>query len=148
MISTNKQTMRCISCYCYSFYAYLYTDRQCCLTCQPQTVLAPTIDVLTSCFQPSLYLFSHYIQPFQHVGISQHQQFSHIKGNNNLVLMHTGSVNGYQLLCDAHTVPEQHRGTAAFSILLSIVLFHLYFYVFVTLDSPFSFLGCLYSLCQ
>ena len=29
------------------------------------------------------------------------------------VLMHSGIVNGYQLLCDAHTVVEPHRGTAA-----------------------------------
>ena len=28
----------------------------------------------------------------------------HIKGNITLVLMHSGIVNGYQLLCDAHTV--------------------------------------------
>ena len=27
--------------------------------------------------------------------------------------MDSGIVNGHQLLCDAHTVPEQHRGTAA-----------------------------------
>ena len=26
------------------------------------------------------------------------------------VLMHSGIVNGYQLLCDAHTVLEEHRG--------------------------------------
>jgi len=31
------------------------------------------------------------------------------KGNNILVLMHSGIVNGYQLLCDAHTVSEEHR---------------------------------------
>ena len=30
------------------------------------------------------------------------------------VLMRNGIVNGYQLLCDAHTVLEPHRGTAAF----------------------------------
>ena len=28
--------------------------------------------------------------------------------------MHSGIVNGYQLLCDTHTVLEPHRGTAAF----------------------------------
>ena len=28
--------------------------------------------------------------------------------------MHSGIVNGYQLMCDAHTVLEPHRGTAAF----------------------------------
>jgi len=40
------------------------------------------------------------------------------------VLIHSGIVNGHQLLCEAHTVLEPHRGTAAFSILLAIVLFH------------------------
>ena len=29
--------------------------------------------------------------------------------------MHSGIVNGYQLLCYAHTVLEPRRGTAAFS---------------------------------
>ena len=38
----------------------------------------------------------------------------HIKGNITLVLMHSGIVNGYQLLCNARTVLEPHRGTAAF----------------------------------
>ena len=31
------------------------------------------------------------------------------------VLMHSGIVDEYQLLCDAHTVLEPHRGTVAFS---------------------------------
>ena len=35
------------------------------------------------------------------------------KGNNTLVLMHSGILNGCQLLCNTHTVPEQHRGNAA-----------------------------------
>ena len=36
-------------------------------------------------------------------------------------LMHSAIVNGYQLLYDDHTVPEQHRVTAAlFYSLLSI----------------------------
>ena len=44
------------------------------------------------------------------------------------VLIHSGIVNGYQLLCDAHTVLEPHRGTAAFFfIILAIVLFHFFF---------------------
>ena len=41
-----------------------------------------------------------------------HKHFNHIKGNRNLVLMHSGIVNEYQLLCDAHTLLEPHRGTA------------------------------------
>ena len=32
------------------------------------------------------------------------------------VLMHSGIVNGYQLLCDAHAMLERHRGTAAYLI--------------------------------
>ena len=37
--------------------------------------------------------------------------------------MHSGIVNGYQLLCDAHTVLEPHRGTAAFfSILFTFIV--------------------------
>ena len=64
-----------------------------------------------------------------------------------LVLMHNGIVTGYQLLCDAHTVREPHRGTAVFFLFYSISSFSSFFYVFVTLDSPISFLVCLYSLC-
>ena len=36
-----------------------------------------------------------------------------LRATEIFVLMHSGIVNGYQLLCDAHTVPEQHRGIAA-----------------------------------
>ena len=56
--------------------------------------------------------------------------------------MHNGIVNGYQLLCDAHTVLELHRGTAALFLFYSLLSFSTFsFYVFVTLDSPISFLG-------
>ena len=41
--------------------------------------------------------------------------FSQIKGNN-IVLMHSYIVNGHQLQCNAHTVPEQHKGTGALFI--------------------------------
>ena len=37
------------------------------------------------------------------------KQFNHIKGNITLVLVHSGIVNGYQLLSDAHIVLEPHR---------------------------------------
>ena len=57
----------------------------------------------------------------------------------SLVLIHSGIVNGYQLLCYAHTVLEPHRGTAAFFFFAHYRPFS--FYVFVTLDSPISFLG-------
>ena len=60
-----------------------------------------------------------FIQPLPYwpVGVIElmAQTVSHIKGTIiSLVLMHSGIVNGYQLLFDAHTVLERHRGTAAF----------------------------------
>ena len=38
----------------------------------------------------------------------------HLEGKITCVRMHNGIVNGYQLLCNAHTVLEPHMGTAAF----------------------------------
>ena len=54
--------------------------------------------------------------------------------------MHSNIVNGRKLLCDAYTVPEQDRGTAALFVLLSY-FFAISFYMFVTLTVPFHFLG-------
>jgi len=48
----------------------------------------------------------------------------------SLVLMHSGIVNGHQLLCDAHTVLLQHRETAGF-LCITIILF--YFFVCLSL---------------
>ena len=45
--------------------------------------------------------------------------------------MHSGIITG--LLCDAHTVSEQHRGTAALFLCLHVCVCHS--------DSPISFLG-------
>ena len=60
------------------------------------------------------------------------------------VLMHSDIVNGSQLLCDAHTVLQPRRGTAAFFLFYSLSFFSSFsFNVFVTLDSPF--IGFLYS---
>ena len=53
--------------------------------------------------------------------------------------MHSSIVNGYQLLCDAHTVFELHRGTAAFFYCTRYRPFPLVLFVFVTLDSPYFF---------
>ena len=56
----------------------------------------------------------------------------HIKGiKNTFVVLHIG------IMCDAHTVPEQHRGT----ILLTFILFCCFFCVFVTLTRFFFFSG-------
>ena len=55
--------------------------------------------------------------------------------------MHGGIVNGYQLLCDAHTILEPHRGTAAFFYFARYRPFNFSFYVFLTLTVVFLFLG-------
>ena len=59
-----------------------------------------------NCFPPPLW----------HVGVflTYGTNISHVKGKRTLVLMHIGIVNGYQLLCDAHTVLEPQSGIAAF----------------------------------
>jgi len=59
---------------------------------------------------------------------------------NSIVLMH----NGNQLMCDAHTVREQHKGTAAFFLyyLLSSWL-SFSFLTFVTLTVLFLSWGAL-----
>ena len=74
-------------------------------------------------------------------------RFIHIKGNINFVLMYSGIVNGHQLQCDAHTVPELHRGTAAFFFITHYCPFLLFLLCVCHSDSAFSFLGCLDSLC-
>jgi len=69
----------------------------------------------------------------------------HIKGNINIVFMHSVIVNEHQLLCDAHTVLEQHRGTAALFLFYSLSYFSTFSFYVCHSDSPISFLGCLYS---
>ena len=59
--------------------------------------------------------------------------------------MHSGIVNGYQLLWDAHTVLEIHRVAAALFLFYSFCPFFTYICVFGTLDNAFSALGCLNS---
>ena len=56
-----------------------------------------------------------------------HKQFNNIKGNTTVVLMHSGIVNRYQLLCDGHTVLEPHRGTPLFSYFTHIRPFPIFF---------------------
>ena len=56
--------------------------------------------------------------------------------------MHSGIVNVYQLLCDAHTVLEPHRVTAALFLFYSLSSFSTFcLYVLVTLTVLFLFLG-------
>merc|ERR1719239_1144661 len=59
----------------------------------------------------------------------------------SLVLMHSDIVNGYQLLCDAHTVLEPHRGTAAFSFFYSLSSFSTFSFFLSLLTVLFLFLG-------
>ena len=55
--------------------------------------------------------------------------------------MQSSIVNGYQFLCDARSVLEPHRGTAAFSFYSLLYFCTFSFYVFVTLTVPISFFG-------
>jgi len=60
------------------------------------------------------------------------------------VLMHSGIVNWYryQLLCDARTVLEPHRGTAAFFFFTHYRPFPLFLFICLSLLTvPFLFLG-------
>ena len=63
--------------------------------------------------------------------------------------MHSGFANTLQLLCDAHTVPEQHRGTAALFLFHSLLSFSAFSFLCVILRVVFIFLGasivCVYN---
>ena len=78
--------------------------------------------------------------------ISQHQQFNHIKIKRTIFFMHSGFVNGYQLLCDAHAVPEQHRETVGLFLFYALSSFSAFFFLCVwNSDSLICFTWCLYS---
>ena len=53
--------------------------------------------------------YSHLIRPCGMLVSHSSSTSILIKGKSTLVLMHSGIVNGYQLLCSAHTVPEQDK---------------------------------------
>ena len=57
--------------------------------------------------------------------------FSHLKGNLSIVLMHSGIVNAYQLLCDAHSVPVQHKGTTDIFLYYSLYTFPAFILLYV-----------------
>ena len=59
---------------------------------------------------------------------------------HTVVRMHSNDMNGHNLLCDARTLPEQYKGTAALFLFYSIL-----FCVFVALTIIF-FLGASYIL--
>ena len=55
--------------------------------------------------------------------------------------MHSGVVTEHQLLCDAYTVQEQHRGTAALFLFYSLsFLLRFFFLMFVIMTLLFLFL--------
>ena len=56
-----------------------------------------------------------------------------LKATALFVLMHSGIVNGYLLLCDAHTVLEPQRGTAAFSFFTHYHPFPLFLFMCLSL---------------
>jgi len=82
-------------------------------------------------------------QPLWHVGVLTYgTNISHINGNGILVLMHSGIVNGYQLICDGHTMLESHRGTAAFFYFTLYRPFPLFLFMCLShWQSLFLFLG-------
>jgi len=82
-----------------------------------------------------------------------HEQFSHFKGYIPLcsyVCMHSCIVNGYQLMCDAQTVLEPHRETAALFLFYSLLSFSAFLFMCLSFwQSLFLFLGasivCVYK---
>ena len=67
-----------------------------------------------------------------------------LRGTSVFVLMHSGIVTGYQLLCDAHTVLQPHRGTAVFFFFTHLSSFSTFsFYVVVTLTVYNLIIKCL-----
>ena len=61
------------------------------------------------------------------------------------VLMHSVIVNGYQLLCDAHTVLEPNRGTAAYFFFTRYCPFPLFLFMCLSLLTVL-FLGAILVL--
>jgi len=61
-----------------------------------------------------------------------------LRATEIFVLMHSGIVNGHQLLCDAHTVVEPHRGTAAFFFFTHYRPFPLDLFMCLSLRQSFS----------
>ena len=63
----------------------------------------------------------------------------------SLVLMHSCVINGHHLLCDAHTVLEKHRGTAATFLYYSLLSFSAISFCIMSLwhNLLFYFLGWL-----
>ena len=98
--------------------------------------------VLCACHAQSLAFFqlTTVIEFLLSCWHKQFNQFNHIKVNISLVFIQCRIINGYQFLCDAHTVLEPHSGTAAFFLFYSLLSFSTFsFYMFV--QSYYFFLG-------
>ena len=103
-----------------------------------------------SCCHRSIYLFTCLLISIAFVACWCRQVMAQaVTGQqHSFVLMHSGIVNGYQLLCDANTVLEPQRGTAAFFFFTHYLPFPLFLFICVCdSDNPISFLVCLNSLC-
>ena len=75
------------------------------------------------------------------------QTINHIKGNISLVLLLSGIVIGYHLLCDAHTVLEPHRGTAAFFFFTLSLLYQSSEHMESTIvDNPYPIFNSVYKI--
>jgi len=71
--------------------------------------------------------------PLWHVGVSNiGKNIATLRATSLFVLMHSGIVNGYQLLCDAHTLLEPHRGTADLFLFYSLLSFPLFLFMCLT----------------
>ena len=72
------------------------------------------------------------------------------KAKDTIILMHSGIVNGYQLLCNAHSVSEQPRGGLQLYFCSTHFRPFVISFVFVTLTVLFLFWGtslfCVYNL--
>ena len=76
--------------------------------------------------------------------------FGHIKGNINILQIHSNIVMGHQLLCDAHTVSYQQGKCCYISKFIAVILFCFFYLCVCQSDSPYFFswgLGASYNLC-
>ena len=96
-------------------------------------------------------VFMHCILPLRHVGVflTNDMNISHaLRATELLVPMHSGIVNGHQLLCYAHTVLEPHKGTAALFLFYSRSSFSIFSFMCLSLWQSyfFSWVPCINNL--
>ena len=125
---------------CCHFYRFLYNRKIPYWISNLECILVWIVDDLTG-FISVLHLYCAHLVLI--LLLSDLLFVKHILNTALVACCLSHIVNGHKLLCSAHAVSEQHRGTAALFIFYSLSSFSSFsFYVFVT-----PFLGCLYSLC-